>query len=243
MPKMPRIVLAASLMAALAIAACGSPASSPVGQVPPSGIPSAAPSPTASAAGSPSPSVEPTATPSETPTATPQPTAKPTPKPSPVVATKNEKYLIAGARRDVSGCVPVRSDLPPRAIAGVECRATAPAVARVGFYLFKTEKDTVNAYVARMRAEGINIDSGGGPCIDGEGDNAYVPWEGPGIAPWRNGCFVNDSGYANFRATLPGSHVYIGILGRSADMAALADFAWKGNQDVPGAPTIWSAPN
>jgi len=240
---MPKIALAASLVAAFALAACGSPASSPLGQVTPSAVPSEQPTATGSPVASPSPSANPSVTPpSGSPTATPQPTAKPTPKPSPIVATKNERYLISGARDDVSRCVPVRTGLPSRAIAGVECRATDGAVAKVGFYLFKTDKDTVNAYVERMRAEGIKLDSGGGPCIDGEGDGAYVPWEGPGIAPWRNGCFLNDAGYANFRATMPGSHVYIGVLGRSGDMAALADFAWKGNQDTPGTPTVWAIP-
>jgi hypothetical protein len=237
---MPKMVLAALLVAAFALAACGSPASSPIGQVPPSPVPSGQPIPTASPVSLPSPSADPSVTPA--PSGSPTATAQPTAKPSPVVTNMNERYLIAGARRDVSRCVPVRTGLPPRAIAGVECRATDAHVAKVGFYLFKTDKDTVNAYVERMRAEGIELDSAGGPCIDGEGDGAYVPWEGPGIAPWRNGCFLNDAGYANFRATLPGSHVYIGVLGRSADMAALADFAWKGNQDTPGAPTVWAAP-
>ena len=45
---------------------------------------------------------------------------------------------------------------------------------------------------------------------------------------------MNDDGYANYRATLPGSHVYIGILGRGDDMVALEDFAWLGSQDAPG---------
>ena len=44
------------------------------------------------------------------------------------------------------------------------------------------------------------------------------------------------------RATRSGSHVYIGILGRSGDMRALEDFAWRFNQDTPGQPTLWSEP-
>jgi hypothetical protein len=156
------------------------------------------------------------------------------------VPTAKEKYLIAGVRRGAIDCAPARTDLPPRAIAGIECRADDHAVAKVGFFLFKTDKDTLNAYLQRMTAEGLELETGG--CIDGEGEGAYVPWEGPGIAPWRNGCFINHAGYANFRATLPGSHVYIGVLGRTANMAALADFAWKFNQDTPGTPTLWAEP-
>ena len=94
----------------------------------------------------------------------------------------------------------------------------------------------LDAYLARMRAEGVAADSGS--CRDGENEGPYTP--GDGMIPFRNGCFINDRGYANYRATLPGSHVYIGILGRSADMAVLEDFAWVGNQDAPGSPTLWS---
>ena len=236
---MPKIVLAASLVAAFALAACGSPASSPVGQVPPSptapASPSMQPLPSEVPVATPGPSADPTAAP------TPKPTAKPTPKPTPIVPNAREKYLIAGVRRGAIDCEPVRADLPLRAIAGIECRADDRAIARVGFYLFKSDKDTLNVYLQRMTAEGVELETGGCIAGEGEGENAYVPWEGPGIAPWRNGCFLNDAGYANFRATLPGEHVYIGILGRNDNMAALADFAWKFNQDTPGTPTLWAS--
>jgi hypothetical protein len=39
--------------------------------------------------------------------------------------------------------------------------------------------------------------------------------------------------------TLPGPHVYVGLLGRTADMRSLGDWAWFGNEDVPGYPTLW----
>ncbi len=34
--------------------------------------------------------------------------------------------------------------------------------------------------------------------------------------------------------------LYIGLLGRSADMRALEDFAWIGSVDMPGYPTLWA---
>lgn len=237
---MPKIILAASLVAAFALAACGSPAQSPIGQVPPSAVapasPSVQPSPSGVPVVTPSPSADPTAAP------TPRPTVRPTPKPTPkpLVPNTREKYLIAGVNRGAIDCKPVRTGLPTRAIAGIECGADDRAVAKVGFYLFKSDRDTLDAYLQRMKAEGVKLDSGGCIAGEGEGDSAYIPWEGPGIAPWRNGCFVNDAGYGNFRATLPGSHVYIGVLGRTANMAALADFAWKFSQDTPGTPTLWA---
>jgi len=162
---MPKIVLAASLVAAFALAACGSPASSPVGQVPPSptapASPSMQPLPSEVPVATPGPSADPTAAP------TPKPTAKPTPKPTPIVPNAREKYLIAGVRRGAIDCEPVRADLPLRAIAGIECRADDRAIARVGFYLFKSDKDTLNVYLQRMTAEGVELETGG--CIAGEG--------------------------------------------------------------------------
>ena len=241
---MPKLLLAATLVAAFAIAACGAPASSPIGQVPPSpvapGSPTAQPSDVPSSpapVGTPAPTAEPTTVP------TPKPTAKPTPRPTPkpVVPTVREKYLIAGVNRGAFDCTPVRADLPSRAVAGIECRSDDRNVARVGFYLFRNQDDLLSAYLRRMTAEGVALESGG--CFDDEGENAYVPWEGNEVAPYRNGCFLNDQGYANFRATIPGSHVYIGVLGKNANMAALSQFAWKRNQDVPGMPTLWFDPS
>jgi len=33
--------------------------------------------------------------------------------------------------------------------------------------------------------------------------------------------------------------VYVGLLGKSNNLEALESFAWKGNQDMPGMPTLW----
>jgi hypothetical protein len=103
--------------------------------------------------------------------------------------------------------------------------------------LFASDEDLLDAYFARMDAEGIELDSGA--CSDGEGEAPYIPGEEE-IA-YRHACFVNDEGYANYRATVPG-RVYVGLLGRTADARVLEDFAWRGNQDVPGFPTLWAGP-
>ena len=63
------------------------------------------------------------------------------------------------------------------------------------------------------------------------------------VAPYRNGCFVNEFGIANYRFTAPGAPTYVGILGTGKDMAALHDWAWLGNQDVPGSPTVLAGPD
>jgi hypothetical protein len=193
-------------------------------------------SPSAPGTASPSP-VAPDPTDSPSPS-TPAPVATPRPavSPTPVVLTVEEQYLLDGILRGAIDCQPVREGLPRNATGGIECASDDPAVARVGFYLFDGEADLLAAYFQRMDAEGVTRDSGS--CADGEGEGAYVPGENE--VPSRQGCFVNDEGYANYRATVPGSLLYIGVLGRTSDTGALEDFAWRGNQDTPGGPTLWS---
>lgn len=228
---MSRFMLAASMVAALLVAACGS---API---------VAAPTPSANPGGpSAGPSLAPPPSPSPVPSVTPPPAS-----PEPPLAehpedfTAAERYLLDGVRRGATDCEPAggSDEMPRDAIAGIECASPDSAVFRIGFYLFETDADMLDAYVRRMEAEGVALDSGG--CFEGEGEGAYTP--GEGFLPHRDGCFVNDEGIANYAATLPGSHVSIGIYGRSGDTRALADFAWSGNQDTPGNPTLWGEPS
>ena len=238
---MHKLILAASLVALFVLVACAAPgASTPSPSAAPS-IPVASPTAAPSEAVVPTPTPTPTATPTAEPTAKPtaKPTPKPTAKPTPVAFSRDEAYLRAGVRHDVVDCEPVRSALPPRAIAGIECDADDRAVARVGFYLFDDESDLLTAYFARMKAEGVETESGS-ICSQGESEHGYFPSDGEFVAE-RAGCFINDAGIANYRATLPSS-IYVGILGRSADMGALDDFAWKWSVDMPGSPTLWVEP-
>jgi hypothetical protein len=222
---MSRFVLAASLVAALSLAAC---TAAP-----------AAPSPS-SAALPPVRSAAPTTPP---PDATPVPTAQPpaaTPVPSALDYTAGERYIQDGIRRGAVECAPAAGsdEMPGAAIAGIECNSEDLGVARVGFYLFDNDADMLKAYRFQMNAEGVALDSGS--CRDGEHEGAY--WPGDGIVPARHGCFIDDEGRAQYRAILPGVHMYIGILGGRDDMPYLEDFAWRGNQDVPGSPTLWAQP-
>ena len=230
---MSRLILALTLLV-VALAACAPAASVPSPSPVPSRPPvTASPSPVATPAESPAPSVDPSPTPA--PVVTPRPTPNPTPKP--VTFTAKERYLIKGIQRTAIDCRPVREDLPAKAYAGVECRSDDPAVARMGFYLFHNDKDMLAAYYARVRAEGLKVNSGS--CVDGEAESAFIPGEPDDVLVDRQACFVNDEGYANFRLTLSGG-LYVGLLGRSANMVALEDFVWRGSVDVPGYPTIWS---
>jgi len=129
----------------------------------------------------------------------------------------------------------VRREGERDAIAGIECNSNDLDVARVGFYLFENDTDMLQAYRFQMEAEGVALDSGS--CRDGEHEGAYTP--GDGFLPNRQGCFLNDEDRASYRATLPTYHVSIAILGARDDMGYLEEFAWLGNQDTPGNPTLW----
>jgi hypothetical protein len=224
---MSRSFLATSLVAVIAVAACSAAPNVP--SSPPSDRPAVPSAPPSVAPPSEAPPVE-----------TPRPTTLPVPASPGSLAdfTAQERYLFDGIRRGATECQPAggSDELPRDAIAGVECFSDEPGVARIGFYLFENDADMVDAYVFRMQAEGVALDSGN--CRDGEHEGAYTP--GEGLLPSRHGCFLNDEGFANYRATQPGWHVYIGILGAMDDMPYLEDFAWRGNQDTPGGPTLWA---
>ena len=231
---MSKLVVAASLVTVLLIAACSAAPS-----VPSSGSPvPIQPSPAVSnpPVGSPDPSPSAPAQPASPAPATPEPTAKPTP--APVVWTVEETYLRAGIQRGAIDCVPVRSGLPKGATGGIECRSDDARVAKIGFYIFDGDGEMIDAYYARMKAEGVTLNSGS--CAEGEGEGAYIPGEGEIRS--RVACFVNAEGYANYRITMPGYLIYIGILGRTANPVDLETFAWLGSQDVPGSPTLWQEP-
>jgi hypothetical protein len=223
-----RIAPALALLGVLTLAACSAGAGAPAS-------PSTPPVPTVAPSLAPPDASPPPATPA--PTRVPEVTPLPaTPTPAPRAFTEEEKNFLAGVQRGTKDCRPVDGDdLPENAVLGIECDGTDPAVDRVGFYQFENDQDMIDAYKARMEAEGVALDSG--TCQEGESEHAYFPGEEEILA--RAGCFVNDEGFANYRYTIAGDHVYVGILGNSADMTALETFAWLGSEDIPGMPTLW----
>jgi hypothetical protein len=234
---MTRLILTAILV--IVAAACGStpaPSASPDPSSPPASEAPGSPAPTPAPTDAPEPSDEAVATPEPTPEPTPRPTTKPTPEP--VKLKVEEEWLIAGVRDDLFDCVPLRDNLPAETTGAIECRSDDPDVARVGFYLFDGSGPAVDAYWTRMGNEGVPMDTVA--CTDVEGEAPYLPGDEENDS--RHGCFINGEGYANYRATMPGFLMYVGVLGRTNDMAALRDFAWRGNEDVPGIPTLWHEP-
>ena len=176
--------------------------------------------------------------------------------PSPVVElTAEEDELVYELREDARvDCRPRRNDLPDRAVIGVECFPSDDLVARVGIYEFANDRDAALAYLDRMSQAGVA--PGSGACGDGiPGDAAWTGGDGEGsvddegaivvdglvLVGRRSGCFHDENGSANFRATCWASH-YVGVLGRTADIAALGEWASAYPRDVeqstPGPPGI-----
>ena len=225
----------ATIVAAIAVilAACGSTPDPSTGSPQP-----ATPTPTTVAqAPTPAPTTPaPPATPSAVPTANPQPTTRPTPQPT---FSPREAALVDLLRPDVRhDCAPRRVGLPAGASHGVECRPSAGPAARVGVYAFANDHDAAVAYFARLAEHGVKPLTG--DCVQNKpGDNAWMPGDlepevfddpdavivdGKAYMAQRNGCFL-DGGTANVRLTCNGG-IYIGILGRSDDLAELVDWAW-----------------
>ena len=150
-----------------------------------------------------------------------------------------EADLIAGLRSDaVVHCAPRRKDLPVRAAAAVECRLNSNPVARFGAYRFRDAHDAALTYFERLALSGV--DPASGDCSAGaSGDAPWMPGDGTTGSPadrvtfggsdrWvvgRSGCFLDEDGTANVRLTC--GSTYIGILGRSGDIAALHEWAWR----------------
>jgi hypothetical protein len=189
--------------------------------------------------------------------------AEPTPK---VTFSETEESLVHLVRQDAAvSCSPRRTDLPPGATAAIECRpGTQPLpgwehlpygiAERVGVYKFESDAAAAVVYLDRMTQAGVTL--GHGDCWAGtagdephvwgdaesvtRGDHPEVEYHGEVLNAWRFGCFVNENAIANVRVTC-GDGIYLGILGRIGDLAALTDWSWASPPHV-GADTGFAYP-
>ena len=163
-----------------------------------------------------------------------------TPAPTPLVPlTQEERYLALVLRADAAAdCQPRRNELPRRAVVGTECVIANEIVDRVGVYGFDDDDEAAAlTYLERMDTEGAL--GANGDCLAGSPqdspynetpddvlieDGDQVEYQGAIYAQWRFGCFLNEHGIANFRATC-GSGTMVGVLGRDGDLAALSGWA------------------
>jgi hypothetical protein len=154
--------------------------------------------------------------------------------------TQEEVFLLNGARLDLQGrCAPVRIDLAAHAIAGVECTPASDVAHLVTMYLFNSQAELLDTYQARLGARGVPMRTNTGSCAGGQpSEGSYIPVDGADFAAERGSCYVDEAGHAHSAMTLP-PFVLVEIDGSVGDGMAVEGFAWLGNQDVPGAPTIW----
>lgn len=229
-----KLRLVANVIAGLIVFGC---ASATPGPTPKASAPTPSPSvmQRPSGASSPAPTIEPSYGPSVT-SFPPAPTVEPSEVPSATSLapmSRLEQDLVFGLRADAQvDCAPRRSNLPPRAIAGVECRVRSDLVDRVGIYAFSSQADAFSAYLARLESVGVALRSGN--CGAGtSGDSAWIPGDGPAYAgdlPYRLGCYRDENGNANIRLTCWGGDrggVYVGVLGAKVDIADLHDWVWR----------------
>ncbi len=108
-------------------------------------------------------------------------------------------------------------------------------------YLFDTQTDLMATYEALMAAHDIPMRTNGGRCVpDTKSEGGYVPGDGhPGVVVVeRGGCYLDASGNARYVATIP-PFALVEVEGKIGDIAAVEHWAWLGNQDQPGGPTVW----
>jgi hypothetical protein len=163
--------------------------------------------------------------------------------------TDDEAALVRLLRIDSAvRCVPRRTDLPTGALYAVECRPRHPLVDRVGIYAFASANDAAWTYMNRMASHGVDVNAGDcGRDIPGEtawtaGDNegswddpGAFNWENAALSPNRSGCFRDENGRANVRATC--GTAYVGILGTGTDLSDLDAWTWRYPEGyTPGMP-------
>ena len=227
-----RTITGLVLLAVLGLAACAASA-------PPSPSALLDPSPTIKATSSPSVEPTPTLSVAATPTESEEPT--PTPAILAIDRAEFERLLLSGVRRDLQDvCALVRSELPRSAVGGIRCEPTSKVVDRVTLYLFRSQKELLDAYATWLAAHNIAPRTNGGRCIIGRAsEGGYVPGDDHGlVVAERGGCYRDERGMAHYGATLP-PFVLAEVDGKVGDVGAVEAWAWRGNQSQPGAPTVW----
>lgn len=167
--------------------------------------------------------------------------ATPVAEPTEVTPTTEELTLLSGMRLDLAErCVPLREDLPEDARAGLECVPEATQVGAARIFLFNDREAMLQRYLDVLAVGGVQPRTEGSGLPIGE--SAYVPGDEPGgpLTDTRQGHYVDGDGHGRYAVTFP-PFVLLVVVGTDANVNTLYDWAWRGNQDVPGGPTIWSA--
>lgn len=183
----------------------------------------------------------------EAPVTTDTPVFVPTPVPTPEVSVDPAGLsgpapdLLSGTRLDLADtCAAIPLDLTSKVDAGLMCEPSSKTVESVVILRFPSADALLSTYLERIDDNGIGRRSHEGSCEPGVvSEGAYMPGDdGPTLAPERNACFVDGSGKAHYLATIP-PWVLVEVTGTGGDTTAVRSWAWLGNLDQPGNPTIW----
>jgi hypothetical protein len=153
--------------------------------------------------------------------------------------TEGEATLLAGLRLDLNGrCQPMRDGLPATAIAGLDCTPDDSSIASARIYLFNRASEMLGAYAAILDTNGVELRVDRPGLSTSEG--SY--WPGPDTeaepSEGRNARWLDDTGHGHYLATVV-PYVVLDVAGTDANVDALYGWAWRGNLDVPGDPTVW----
>jgi hypothetical protein len=151
--------------------------------------------------------------------------------------------LLPGIRADVGSCEAFALDLASTADAGILCKPEGALVESVAILRYPTQEALMTAYLAQVENNGVAVRSHGGRCeAGGPSEGAYTPGDGGAtLIPDRSACYVDGAGKAHYLATIS-PWVMIQVTGTGPDPMALQTWAWRGNQDAPGNPTLWREP-
>jgi hypothetical protein len=155
--------------------------------------------------------------------------------------TEGEAMLVAGLRADLHGaCEPVRDQLPVGAVASLACVPTTGDAAAARIDLFDASPTLLDAYVAPVEAAGVPFQSNDGSCFGSDpAEGAWVPGDGLDVRAERQACWTDADGVPWYIAIQP-PYVLLTVTGLPGESLATAHrYAWLGNEDVPGAPTLW----
>jgi hypothetical protein len=150
--------------------------------------------------------------------------------------------LLRGMRTDLNDrCVPLADGLPAAAVAGVACTPAGAAVDSASVFLFDTQEAMLGAYATWLAGHELSIlDRSPGCGPDSVAESAWLPSVEGDTLPQRGACQVGVDGRARGAITLP-PFVLVTYEGAATDPTAVAQWAWLGNRDQPGSPTVWSA--
>ena len=151
--------------------------------------------------------------------------------------------LLAGMRLDLQErCTPITTGLPAAAVAGLACTPAEAAVDSASVFLFDTQAAMLGAYAAWLEGHSLGIGDSSPGCGEGSvAESAWLPDGGGGAQlAERGACQVGLDGRARGAITLP-PFVLVTYEGPATDPSAVTRWAWLGNKDQPGGPTVWNA--